>query len=153
MRVLAIGRPTVIGAPRSTRARVDHTVVSVGPYAFQRIAQRSRSWPASVAFKASPPLNAASVALPLQPLSISICHVAGVACMKVTPESSTKRPSRRPSETTSVGAMTIRAPLIRASQSSGTDMSKDVVVIARTASVEAMPGSRAIDVRRFTTDR
>src|SRR3546814_2835527 len=56
--VLAIGRPTWIApSTRSTRVKVDHTVVSVGPYIFQSSPHNGNRRLANAGASASPPIS------------------------------------------------------------------------------------------------
>src|SRR5260370_31710153 len=86
-RVLCIGGPMVTGPSAGDPRDVDdQMVVSVGPYMFQSSPSSSNSF-ASFLGRASPPQNILSPGDPVQPISRSKRHVAGVACITVALDS------------------------------------------------------------------
>src|SRR5438045_4419936 len=80
-----------------TLQSVDHMVVSVGPYIFQRDLQRGNNCWASSADIASPPQRILMLCRPGQLLSTSMFQVAGVACIRVEPDESKRCISARAS--------------------------------------------------------
>src|SRR6266849_8594984 len=67
----------------ATRAFTDQMVVSVGPYRFHTSPLRRPNSTLNSPANASPPHNTFNSLPPLQPLSISIRHLARVPCTTV----------------------------------------------------------------------
>ncbi|OPZ88394.1 MAG: hypothetical protein BWY74_03158 [Firmicutes bacterium ADurb.Bin419] len=139
----------VLSSGESTCSRVDHMVVSVGPYTFNRQPQRSRSCPARSFGKASPPHRILRLFDPFHPDSINSRHVAGVACIRVMLCSSNNSAIRLPSVTSSLPAITTLAPAIIGINNSSPAMSKDNVVTASSESPLVIPVFCSILLSRF----
>ena len=153
-RVLAIGRPiddAALPRPRS-RAQVDQTVVSVGPYMFhssparaeQRLGQRPRG-------SASPPHSALNAAPPRQPASSSMRQVAGVACMTVDAGASRAGLAARAPSLASVarGEHDLRRPRPAAAAARAPRCRRTAWSPRPGASSAASPGARASRARKF----
>src|SRR5215472_5409170 len=93
-----------------TRATVDQTVVSVGPYKFHNDEHRGISSLAKSGGIASPPHRIFRLSQPCHPLSTIIRQVVGVACITVALLDSKSPRNAMPSRTTSRLAMTTCAP-------------------------------------------
>ena len=152
--VFAIGLPIGTGFVAEVTCQVvDQIVVSVGPYMFQRDEQRGSNSRANSGGSASPPQRIFIPLRPAQPCSISILHVAGVACMTVAPLSSISLPKRRQSIVDSRSAITRRAPFKRGKKISNAAMSKENVVTASNMSLDSIPGWRFIENKKLITAR
>ncbi len=130
---------------------VDQTVVSVGPYMFHTSSARARRSSAKERGRASPPQSTRRSLLPSQPDTTSSFQVAGVACIKVTPSASIRRARTPPSRASSSPTMATRAPTVSGRNSSSTAMSNEIVVTAKMTSSSVMPGSSAMESRKFAT--
>src|SRR6266436_3431299 len=112
--VLAIGRPMGISPSDDvTWWRLDHTVVSVGPYMFQTEPALRINCCANSRDIASPPLTIFKLAFPGHPDSSNSFQVDGVACIAVISQSSSILHKRCPSPDDSRLASTQRAPTIK----------------------------------------
>nr|WP_314413679.1 hypothetical protein [Streptomyces sp. DSM 40484] len=144
----AIGDP-IAGTPPPTGSHTDQIVVSVGPYMFHTPAVRSTNAPAKESGSASPPHNARRPGTPSQPSDTSICHVAGVACITVTP-ARTNSPANAPGiPAICPSATTTRAPDTSGNHNSSPAMSKPGVVTASSTSPAPSPGRSAIADRKL----
>src|ERR1700684_2399693 len=84
MSVFASGSPNVTASsPNESLSAVDQIVVSVGPYMFHTAEDRLTNLLARSRSNRSPPQRIVRLAEPVQPDSIRILHVMGVACMTV----------------------------------------------------------------------
>src|SRR6266487_4450332 len=109
--VLLTGRPMgICPADDVTSWRLDHTVVSVGPYRFHTEAALGISCSANSWDIASPPHRIFRFAFPGHPDSSKSFQVDGVACMAVISSSSSILHNRCPSPDASRLASTQRAP-------------------------------------------
>ena len=136
-----------------TRDTVDHIVVSVGPYKFHNVPHRGIISLANSGGIASPPHSTFSPSRPCQPLSRSMRQVIGVACITVALLSCKSWRNARPSRAMSRPAMTAREPAISGRKISSPAISKENVVTATRVSLADNPGSRAMDWRKFTSER
>src|SRR5256884_4519624 len=131
----------------------DQIVVSVGRYRFQsglhlasKSFARSRDW-------AWPPQSTLKRSRPIQPASINMRQVAGVACITVAPEAAMKSFKSRPSIVASRGAITTLAPQINGRKSSKPEISNDSVVTGRRMADTVIPGSRRGEQRNVVNAR
>ena len=152
--MLAIGRPRTIGWPGETRQAADQIVVSVGAVQVPELrAGRKQAFGqvSGQCFSAAQHLEL-RVAVPAR--TSNIRQVAGVACITVALLSSSSRASRRPSAATSSGGdHHALPPVVSGRNSSSAAMSKASVVTARNVSSATKPGSRRIELNKFTTAR
>ena len=112
---------------------------------------RSSRRVASSCDNASPPVSALKSGVPCQPVSTSMLHVSGVACMKFAPDDSSRSRSAWPSRTRSRPTRITSAPTHNGASNSITAMSKLTVVIASSRSDAVKPGSRRWLEMRFTS--
>ena len=148
--MLAIGPPINTSSSGLTRQAADQTVVSVGPYMFQREPPLSSNCRARSFGQGSPPHNILRRGLPLQPADNNIFQVLGVACITVAWHRVSSSAKACPSRAFSLLAITVCAPTIRGSHNSNPAMSKHKVVIASHLSCAAKPGVWLMDSRKFT---
>src|SRR5437867_12902681 len=90
----------------------DQMVVSVGPYIFQTELLLRSNCVANSREQASPPHSTLSSGLPFHPASISIRHIAGVACITVALELTSKSQIVGASSISSRLAITVRTPTV-----------------------------------------
>ena len=148
--MLAIGLPNEMRGVRLwTLPVVDQIVVSVGPYMFQSVTPRAISSLARSTESASPPQSNFKPFTSCQPISTSICHVAGVACITVAPELASFSRNCKPSAAVSPAAITRRAPVVKGRKISRPAMSNESVVTASSTSSAVIPGSRCTDEMKF----
>src|SRR5262249_46180135 len=148
--VFPIGFPITTSQPASlTRASVDQIVVSVGPYRFHTLLLRRTSASLNSPLNASPPHRTLIFSSPSQPLSISIRHVAAVACITLTPLAPNRRPTSCPSPPCARLATTPRPPTSNGRYNSSPAMSNDNVVTASIWSSLPSPSSALIDSRKL----
>src|ERR1700691_1566392 len=108
------------------RSQLDHMVVSVGPYMYQSEAQRGISSDARSCDRASPPHRILQVGEPFQPVSMSMRHVIGVACMIVAWQSRKTWCIATASALTAEDTSSMRAPTMSGRKSSSAEMSKQM---------------------------
>ena len=131
----------------------DQIVVSVGPYMFHTSPRPPSS--ASARSRGAPRRRTApsGAASPRQPASISMRHVAGVACMTVAPAAAIAAASARRPWPRRRRRCTTRAPGSAARTVSSPEMSNDIVVTASSTSSRVRPGSCRIERRKFASAR
>ena len=147
--VLSTGAPRLISSLLSIFETIDHTVVSVGPYMFQRESHLTSNSFANSEDIASPPLRIFMFLLPVQPESISICHIEGVPCAIVTPLSSIREASNPPPPIEPYGDITIAAPTTKGKNISKVEISKLIVVLKSILSFSLIPGHFTIEFMKL----
>mmetsp|Transcript_15674 Transcript_15674/g.38040 ORF Transcript_15674/g.38040 Transcript_15674/m.38040 type:complete len:396 (+) Transcript_15674:424-1611(+) len=171
-RVLAMGVPIEVTCGCATRAAVDHTVVSVGPYTLNAAPVHPSRSSASSDGSASPPTSAVSAgspghpppppkpaaASPLSPPGLlgaanagarSILQVVGVACIMLMRCSFSSPASSAGSAAVASDASTRVAPTQAGRNSSSAAMSKHTVVTAHSRVDALAPVSSSMDPRKF----